>query len=49
MSMRKMKNEEISEELNISLNTVKKHKKEAYAVIKKAMQSDFFLFAIFFC
>ncbi len=49
MSMRKMKNEEISEELNISLNTVKKHKKEAYAVIKKAIQSDFFLFAIFFC
>ena len=49
MSMKKMKNEEISEELNISLNTVKKHKKEAYAVIKKAIQSDFFLFAIFFC
>ena len=49
MSMKKMRNEEISAELNISLNTVKKHKKEAYAVIKKAIQSDFFLFAIFFC
>lgn len=49
MSMKKMKNEEISAELNISLNTVKKHKKEAYAVIKKAIQSDLFLFSIFFC
>lgn len=48
MSMKKMKNEEISENLNISLNTVKKHKKEAYAVIKKAIQSDFFLFTLFF-
>ncbi len=49
MSMKKMKNEEISAELNISQNTVKKHKKEAYAVIKKAIQSDLFLFSIFFC
>ncbi len=49
MSMKKMKNEEISAELNISLNTVKKHKKEAYAVIKKAVRSDLFLFSIFFC
>lgn len=49
MSMKKMKNEEISAELNISQNTVKKHKKEAYAVIKKAIQLDLFLFSIFFC
>ncbi len=49
MSMKKMKNEEISAELNISLNTVKKHKKEAYAVIKAAVKSDLFLFSIFFC
>lgn len=49
MSMKKMKNEEISAELNISQNTVKKHKKEAYAIIKKAIQSDLFLFSIFFC
>lgn len=48
MSMKKMKNEEISKELNISLNTVKKHKKEAYAVIKKAMQSDFFFVCYLF-
>lgn len=48
LSMKKMKNEEISDVLNISLNTVKKHKKEAYAVIKKAIQSDIFLFSIFF-
>ena len=48
MSMKKMRNEEISAELNISLNTVKKHKKEAYAVIKKAIQSDFFYLPSFF-
>lgn len=48
MSMKKMKNEEISKELNISLNTVKKHKKEAYAVIKKVMQSDFFFVCYLF-
>lgn len=49
MSMKRMKNEEISTALDISLNTVKKHKKEAYAVIKRAIGSDLFLFSIFFC
>ena len=49
MSMKSMKNEEISAALDISLNTVKKHKKEAYAVIKKVVRSDLFLFSIFFC
>lgn len=49
LCMKRMKNEEISAELNISLNTVKKHKKEAYADIKKTIRFDLFLFSIFFC
>ena len=48
MSMKKMKNEEISAELNISLNTVKKHKKEAYAVIKRQSGRICFYFQSFF-
>ncbi len=49
LCMKKMTNEEISTELNISPNTVKKHKKEAYAIIKKAVMPDLFLFSILFC
>lgn len=48
LSMKKMKNEEISKELNISVNTVKKHKKEAYTTIKEAVKLDIFLFFAFF-
>lgn len=48
LSMKKMKNEEISTELNISLNTVKKHKKEAYAIIKKALKRDLILITLLF-
>lgn len=48
LSMKKLSNEEISIALNISLNTVKKHKKEAYAVIKKSLRFDlFFIFCLF--
>lgn len=49
MCMKRMRNEEISKELNISLNTVKKHKKEAYAMIKEAVKSDLFIFFFFLC
>ncbi|MBO4959482.1 sigma-70 family RNA polymerase sigma factor [Butyricimonas sp.] len=48
LSMKRMTNDEISLKLNISQNTVKKHKKEAYAVIKAAVKSDLFIFSIFF-
>ena len=48
LSMKRMTNDEISLKLNISQNTVKKHKTEAYAVIKAAVKSDLFIFSIFF-
>lgn len=41
MSMNKMTNEEISETLGVTIHTVKKHKKEAYAFIRKTLGSEF--------
>lgn len=48
LSMKKMNNEEIGKMLDISSNTVKKHKKEAYAIIRKAVKTDLF-YILFFC
>lgn len=45
MSLHKMKNEEIGEELSISVNTVKKYKKQAYVYIRNQIKKDIFLFA----
>jgi len=45
MSLHKMKNEEIGEELSISVNTVKKYKKQAYESIRNRINKDMFLFA----
>lgn len=48
MSMKKMKNEEISAELNISQNTVKKHKKELMLLLRRQYSQTFFYFPSFF-
>lgn len=47
LSMKDMTNENIGKELGISVNTVKKHKKEAYAMIKEEIRSDLFLLFFF--
>lgn len=48
MSMKKMSNEEISEVLQVTIHAVKKHKKEAYAFIRKELGADLiYLFFIF--
>ena len=43
MSLQKMKNEEIGKELSISVNTVKKYKKQAYVYIRNQVKRDIFL------
>lgn len=48
LSMRSMKNEEISAALNISVNMVKKHKKKAYAMISSTLHSNGRLLIVFF-
>lgn len=49
MSMKKMSNEEISEAMQVTIHAVKKHKKEAYAYIRKALGADLiYLFYLFY-
>lgn len=48
LSIENKSNEEIAEMLKISLNTVKKHKKEAYRYIREEVKNDLFLFSILF-
>lgn len=48
LSMKNRSNEEIAEVLGISINTVKKHKKEAYQTIRKEVKNNFFLLSLFF-
>lgn len=47
LNMRNISNEEIAETLGISINTVKKHKKEAYQTIRKEVKNDLFLLSLF--
>lgn len=47
LNMKNISNEEISRILEISINTVKKHKKEAYRTIREEVKNDLFLLSLF--
>lgn len=49
LNLKNINNEEIAKMLGISINTIKKHKKEAYSTIRKELKNDLFLLSLFLC
>ncbi|BDD07592.1 DNA-directed RNA polymerase sigma-70 factor [Fulvitalea axinellae] len=48
MSMRGVKNAEIAERMDISVNTVKYHKKKASEMLRESMEDQYYLLALLF-